>query len=70
MDPYSDEQIAQAIIDLQKIVGINEPAEQAIRNAKDFRPSEKEATEAAHRIVCGGKFGDEIQAYREQLKRN
>jgi DNA-binding transcriptional regulator YhcF (GntR family) len=68
MEPYTDEQIAQAIIDLQKFAGIEEPVEQAIRNAKEFDLSEKEATQAAHRVVCGGKFGGEIQAYQEQKR--
>lgn len=67
MEPttYDDDQMAQAVIDLQKIAGITEPVERAIRNSKGFAKWERESTQAAHRIVCDGKFGTEIAEYRK-----
>lgn len=57
---YTHAQLAQAIIDLQKFVNIAEPVERALRNAANFAQWEKDSTEAAHRVVCDGKFGTEV----------
>lgn len=62
---YTDEEMAQAVVDLQKIAGIAEPPERALRNAKGFAKWERESTQAAHTIVCDGKFGTEVAKYIE-----
>jgi hypothetical protein len=50
----TDEQGVQAIIDLQKVVGIDEPEERARRSWENFAEWEKKSTERAHKAVCGG----------------
>lgn len=47
--PYTREQGVQAIIDLQKLAGIDEPRERAERNWDRFAPWERQATERVHR---------------------
>jgi hypothetical protein len=65
MRQYSDDETAQAIIDLQKLAGIVEPVDRAIRNAKGFAAWEREATRDAHAMVCGGAFGSEVADHRK-----
>ena len=62
---YTEDQMAQAIIDLQKIGGVKEPVERALRNAKGFAQWERDSTEAAHGVVCNRKFGTEVEDYRK-----
>ena len=50
----TEEQGVKAIIALQATVGIEESEEHAREGWSGFSDSEKEATEQAHKIVCGG----------------
>jgi hypothetical protein len=54
---YSRDEGIQAIIDLQKHVGIDEPYERAAASWDSFRDYEKEQTELAHRAVCKRESG-------------
>lgn len=54
---YTREQGIQAIIDLQKTVGVRETKQQAARGWDALSDSERRKTELAHKAVCGG-FSD------------
>ncbi len=51
-DQWTDEQGAQAIIALQKMVGIDEPMDRAMANWKGFSESERLSTKEAYRLFC------------------
>ncbi len=50
----SEEQGIKAIIELQAVAGIVESEKQAKAGWNGFSDYEKENTEAAHKVVCGG----------------
>jgi len=65
MTVYTDDEMAQAIIDLLKLCGGSEPIETSLKNAKLFSPQERQSTIGAHQVCCRGKFGDEVAEYRK-----
>lgn len=50
----TEEQGVKAIIELQAFADIEEPEERARANWRTFSPNEKESTERAHKVCCGG----------------
>lgn len=50
----TEEQGIKAIIDLQKLAGIDEPEERAKKAWDSFSELDKKQTENAHKIFCGG----------------
>lgn len=51
---YDDVQGPRAIIELQMVVGVSEPAERAKANWAKFSSQEKLQTTLAHKAVLGG----------------
>lgn len=62
---YTRDQLAQAVIDLQRAVGYKEPVERAILNSGKFEPTQRDSTILTHRFLCKGNFGTEVADYRK-----
>lgn len=62
---YTPDQLAQAVVDLQRAVGIAEPIERAILNSGKFEPTQRDSTIRVHRLMYADNFGPEVSDYRK-----